>query len=169
MRLILTAMIAFAALVAGNLTASTRAEAASQHAKHRCGPAHTCKANKYARKHAKAHKNRSVAYRSKSARRSARAKSTGGYSGMASWYGGKFHGRKTASGERYNQNALTAAHRTLPFGTKVRVTSSSGRSVVVRINDRGPFIAGRVIDLSRAAASTLGINGVGRVKLTVLN
>ena len=72
--------------------------------------------------------------------------------GMASWYGGKFHGRTTASGERYNMNALTAAHKTLPFGTKVKVTNKkNGKSVVVKINDRGPFIKGRVIDLSRAA------------------
>lgn len=98
------------------------------------------------------------------------AKSSGGYqSGIASWYGGKFHGRQTANGERYNQNALTAAHRTLPFGTRVRVTNTSnGDSVVVRINDRGPFVGGRVIDLSRAAASSIGINGLGRVKLAVL-
>lgn len=90
-------------------------------------------------------------------------------SGIASWYGGKFHGRQTASGETYNQNALTAAHRSLPFGTKVRVTNTStGNSVVVRINDRGPFVGGRVIDLSRAAASSLGIGGLGHVKLAVL-
>lgn len=92
----------------------------------------------------------------------------GGSSGIASWYGGKFHGRKTASGETYNQNALTAAHRTLPFGTRVRVTGANGKSVVVRINDRGPFIRGRIIDLSRAAANSLGINGLGRVKIAVL-
>ncbi len=93
----------------------------------------------------------------------------GGQSGVASWYGGKFHGRKTASGERYNQNALTAAHRSLPFGTRVRVTNTNnGNAVVVRINDRGPFVGGRVIDLSRAAASSIGINGVGHVKIAVL-
>lgn len=90
-------------------------------------------------------------------------------SGVASWYGGKFHGRQTASGEIYNQNALTAAHRSLPFGTKVRVTNTAtGNSVVVRINDRGPFVGGRVIDLSRAAASSIGIDGLGRVKIAVL-
>jgi rare lipoprotein A len=102
-----------------------------------------------------------------------KSKSTGGgssyQSGVASWYGGKFHGRKTASGETYNQNSLTAAHRSLPFGTKVRVTNTNnGDTVVVRINDRGPFVGGRVIDLSRAAASSIGINGLGHVKLTVL-
>lgn len=93
------------------------------------------------------------------------------YAGSASWYGGKFQGRKTASGERFNQNALTAAHRSLPFGTKVRVTNAAtGRSVVVRINDRGPYHGSRIIDLSRKAAQSVGIigRGVGRVKLEVL-
>ena len=75
--------------------------------------------------------------------------------GGASWY--NFAGRKTASGERMNPNAMTAAHRNLRFGTKVRVTNrKNGRSIIVRINDRGPFIKGRVIDLSKAAASRLG-------------
>lgn len=92
-------------------------------------------------------------------------------SGKASWYGGGFHGRKTASGETYNMNSLTAAHRSLPFGTRVRVTNTrTGSSVVVRINDRGPFIAGRIIDLSRAAASQIGLtsSGVAAVKVDVL-
>jgi rare lipoprotein A len=78
--------------------------------------------------------------------------------GHASWYARKFEGRRTANGERYNGHAMTAAHRSLPFGTYVRVTSlSTTRSVVVRINDRGPFVEGRVIDLSYAAASALGL------------
>ena len=92
-------------------------------------------------------------------------------SGPASWYGPGFHGRKTANGERFDQNALTAAHRTLPFGTKVRVTCrTSGKSVTVRINDRGPFHGNRVLDLSRGAASKIGIigAGVGKVKIEVL-
>ena len=90
-------------------------------------------------------------------------------SGGASWYGPGFHGRKTANGERFNAHALTAAHRSLPFGSRVRVTNArTGRSVVVRINDRGPFAGGRVIDLSKAAAQAVGISGVGRVKLTRL-
>src|SRR3954453_4756340 len=90
-------------------------------------------------------------------------------SGGASWYGPGFHGRKTANGERFNTHALTAAHRSLPFGSHVRVTNTrTGRSVVVRINDRGPFAGGRVIDLSKAAAQAVGISGVGRVKLTRL-
>lgn len=92
-------------------------------------------------------------------------------SGRASWYGPGFHGRRTANGERYNQNALTAAHRHLRFGTKVRVTNlRNGRSVVVRINDRGPYAKGRVIDLSAAAAQTIGMieMGVAPVSIEVL-
>jgi rare lipoprotein A len=90
-------------------------------------------------------------------------------SGGASWYGPGFHGRRTASGERFNSRALTAAHRSLPFGSRVRVTNErTGRSVVVRINNRGPFVGGRVIDLSKAAAQAVGISGVGKVKLTRL-
>ncbi|SCY53534.1 rare lipoprotein A [Microvirga guangxiensis] len=89
--------------------------------------------------------------------------------GRASWYGPGFHGRKTASGERFNTNELTAAHRTLPFGTKVRVVNKkTGKSVVVRINDRGPYAHGRVIDLSRASAQAIGITGVGSVTVAEL-
>lgn len=78
--------------------------------------------------------------------------------GIASWYGTRFHGRRTASGERYDMNALTAAHPSLPFGTVVRVRSLvNGRTVDVRINDRGPHIRKRVIDLSRGAAQALGL------------
>ncbi len=89
--------------------------------------------------------------------------------GMASWYGPGFHGRQTASGERFNQNALTAAHRSLPFGTRVRVTNArNGRSVVVRINDRGPHIRGRIIDLSRKAAGVVGLGGTAPVRLDIL-
>ena len=91
--------------------------------------------------------------------------------GMASWYGPGFHGRRSASGEVFNQNALTAAHRTLPFGTQVRVTNlNTGQQVVVRINDRGPYGHGRLIDLSTAAANRIGLRaaGVGRVAIEVL-
>ena len=88
--------------------------------------------------------------------------------GVASWYGGKFHGRKTANGETYDQNRMTAAHRTLPFGTRVEVTNlRNGRSVVVRINDRGPFIKGRIIDVSRRAAGKLGFRNQGITKVRV--
>jgi rare lipoprotein A len=90
--------------------------------------------------------------------------------GVASWYGGRFHGRRTASGERFDLNALTAAHRTLPFGTVVRVRSlDNGREVDVRINDRGPHVAGRIIDLSHAAAKALDLHedGVDEVLLLI--
>jgi rare lipoprotein A len=91
------------------------------------------------------------------------------FSGMASFYGNE-SGSKTASGQRFNQNALTAAHRSLPFGTKLRVTHG-GRSVVVTINDRGPFIRGRVLDLSTGAARAIGLTsaGVGRVTAEVVS
>ncbi len=88
--------------------------------------------------------------------------------GQASWYGPGFHGRTTANGERFDMNAMTAAHRTLPFGTMVRVENlETGRSVTVRINDRGPFIEGRIIDVSRAAAAELDMiaSGVARVRI----
>ncbi|WP_036987538.1 septal ring lytic transglycosylase RlpA family protein [Pseudomonas sp. EGD-AK9] len=88
--------------------------------------------------------------------------------GKASYYGDRHHGRKTASGERFDQHALTAAHRSLPFGTRVRVTNlSNERSVVVRINDRGPFVRGRIIDVSRAAAERLGMLRSGVVPVRV--
>lgn len=88
--------------------------------------------------------------------------------GIASWYGPRFHGKRTASGERFDTNALTAAHKTLPFGTRVRVKSvADGKEVVVRINDRGPHHENRLIDLSQAAARALGIlqQGVAAIEL----
>lgn len=89
--------------------------------------------------------------------------------GEASWYGPGFSGRKTASGERYNQNSLTAAHRSLPFGTTVRVTAlESGKSVIVRINDRGPYSGGRIIDLSKAAAKEIGMIGSGTTEVELV-
>jgi rare lipoprotein A len=91
--------------------------------------------------------------------------------GVASYYAEKYHGRKTASGEAFDMNRLTAAHRTLPFGTRVRVTNlSNGKSVTVRINDRGPFVQGRIIDLSRAAAARIDMvrAGVVKVKIDIL-
>lgn len=82
--------------------------------------------------------------------------------GRVSWYGPGFHGRRTASGERFDRNEMTAAHKTLPFGTLVRVSDpSSGKSVLVRINDRGPYCRGRVLDLAEGAAQRLGIRGHG--------
>ncbi|MGE8496258.1 MAG: septal ring lytic transglycosylase RlpA family protein [Pseudomonas sp.] len=93
-----------------------------------------------------------------------------GYSaeGKASYYGARHHGNKTANGERFDQNALTAAHRNLPFGTRVQVTNlNNGKSVVVRINDRGPFAKGRIIDLSRRAAEQIDMIRAGIVPVRV--
>ena len=92
--------------------------------------------------------------------------------GMASYYGNELAGNRTASGERFDPDQLTGAHRSLPFGSMVRVTNvSNGDSVVVRINDRGPFSRGRVIDISHAAARQIGMHrsGTARVKLALLN
>ncbi len=88
--------------------------------------------------------------------------------GVASWYGPGFHGKKTANGERYNQNALTAAHKTLPLGTVVRVTNlSNDESVTLRINDRGPFKYDRIIDVSRRAARILDMHDAGTATVRV--
>lgn len=85
-----------------------------------------------------------------------------------SYYGAELAGRKTASGERFNPGAMTAAHRSLPFGTKLKLTNlQNGRSVVVRVNDRGPFVRGRMLDVSRGAASALGFVGQGTARLRV--
>lgn len=93
-------------------------------------------------------------------------------SGQASFYGNEFHGRKTANGERFDQAKLTAAHRTLPFGTRLKVTNTeNGKSVLVRVNDRGPFVKGRIIDLSSSAFKTIAsINaGVAPVRIQVVD
>ncbi len=103
---------------------------------------------------------------------SASKRGTGLLRGKASWYGRGFQGKKTASGERFDMHQLTAAHRTLPFGTLVRVREvQSGKEVLVRINDRGPYAAGRLIDLSYEAARQLGMVGSGEaeVELNVEN
>ncbi len=96
--------------------------------------------------------------------------SSAGYSetGVASWYGDDFHGKQTANGEIYNMYAFTAAHKLLPLGTKVRVVNlDNGRSVNLRVNDRGPFVRGRIIDVSRAAASKLGMLNTGTARVRV--
>ncbi|HYW64009.1 MAG TPA: septal ring lytic transglycosylase RlpA family protein [Bradyrhizobium sp.] len=111
---------------------------------------------------AKSHRHHRHAHHAASSSwRDANASIGGGhsFSGMASFYGNE-SGSKTASGARFNQNAMTAAHRSLPFGTRLRVTHG-GRSVVVTINDRGPFIRGRVLDLSTGAARAVGLTGAG--------
>ena len=99
-------------------------------------------------------------------------KNTTSKTGLASYYAHQFHGRKTASGERFNMHAMTVAHKTLPFGTKLKVTcESTGKSVVVKVNDRGPFHGNRVLDLSYGAAKALGTvnKGVSKVKYEILN
>ncbi len=89
--------------------------------------------------------------------------------GVASWYGPGFAGRKTACGERYKPSGMTAAHKTLPFGTAVKVTNlDNDRSIVVRINDRGPYVRGRIIDLSQGAAKKLGVIGTGTANVKVV-
>lgn len=93
-----------------------------------------------------------------------------GYSqtGMISYYGDKFHGRKTASGKRFDKHGLTAAHRSLPFGTRLKVTNlDNGKTVVVTVTDRGPFAHGRILDLSEAAAREIGMMGKGTVKARI--
>lgn len=95
-----------------------------------------------------------------------------GQRGTASWYGANHQGKRTASGEKFNMNALTAAHRTLPMGSMVKVKSlTTGKAVTVRINDRGPFAKGRIIDVSKAAAQKLGFIGRGtdKVEITVVS
>ena len=88
---------------------------------------------------------------------------------VATYYGQEFAGHRAASGEKFNPNGMTAAHRTFPFGTRVRVTNSSnGRSIIVRINDRGPFVKGRAIDLSSGAARAIGMGSTGNVRMEVI-
>ncbi len=102
---------------------------------------------------------------------SQRSSTDSSISGQASWYGAQHHGKKTASGERFNQHALTAAHRTLAFGSKVKVTNTlNNKSITVRINDRGPYSKGRIIDLSRAAAQKIDMinSGVAPVRLQLV-
>jgi rare lipoprotein A len=126
----------------------------------------SAKSRHHHRHHAHHHHSSSHSWRSANAA----VESSGGrsFSGMASFYGNE-SGSRTASGQRFNQNAMTCAHRSLPFGTKLRVTHS-GRSVVVTVNDRGPFIRGRVLDLSTGAARAVGLTGrgVGRVVAEVI-
>jgi rare lipoprotein A (peptidoglycan hydrolase) len=94
------------------------------------------------------------------------------YSGVASWYGPGFYGNLTANGETYRPGTFTVAHRSLPFGTRVRITNlNNGRSAVARVNDRGPYVGGRIVDLGQGIASHLGVtsSGVADVRLEVLN
>lgn len=151
----------------GEVACGGSASKASSKATHR-------KASRSVRSHRVAHashRNARYASRSKPARYASRRTTKRVYSGshamsgMASYY---WQGQQVASGGRFNPNALTAAHKTLPFGTKVRVTNlNNGRSVTVTINDRGPFVRGRIIDLSRRAAGEIGMTGAGVARVAV--
>jgi rare lipoprotein A len=149
------ALIAATLLVGGSVT---EASAKSRHHRHHHHHHHAHHASKAA---GSTWRNANASIGSQSSGR--------GFSGMASFYGNE-SGSKTASGQRFNQNAMTAAHKTLPFGTRLRVTHG-GQSVVVTINDRGPFIRGRVLDLSTGAARAIGLTsrGVGRVTAEVVS
>lgn len=92
--------------------------------------------------------------------------------GQCSWYGAKFNGKKTASGEKFDSNKFTAAHKTLPFGTKLKITNTkSGKSTIVTVNDRGPFVKSRVLDISSAAAQELGVinRGIFTAEIEILD
>ena len=146
------ALIAATFLVGGSVT---EASAKSRHHRHHHHHAH--------------HAGKAAASNWRDANASTGTGSGHSFSGMASYYGNE-SGSKTASGQRFNQNAMTCAHRSLPFGTRLRVTHGS-RSVVVTVNDRGPFIRGRVLDLSTGAARAVGLTGagVGRVIAEVVS
>jgi len=139
------------------------------------GPAHACRStakastthkSSYKTSHMSSKKAVKTAHKSSKKSRSYAHNSSGGsYSGKASYY---WQPQRVASGGWFNPNAMTAAHKTLPFGTKVRVTNrNNGKSVVVTINDRGPYVAGRVIDLSRAAAQAISMTGSGVAPVNV--
>ncbi len=176
MRMFLSAAVAVLGLCLGG---SYQAEARTQWT---CtGPAYVCGTPKLTKWNAPASKSykKSKAYKAKSAKKyktykkvkktyTSKSYSGSNYSGIASYY---WQPQRVASGGWFNPNAMTAAHKTLPFGTRVRVTNRrNGRSVVVRINDRGPYIKGRIIDLSRAAAGKIGMrkSGIAPVTVTVL-
>ncbi len=148
------AFVAATLLVGGT---ATEASAKSRHHRHH-----------HHRHHAQTDTNATADWRNANASMTPTSGTGRSFSGMASFYGNE-SGSKTASGQRFNQNAMTAAHRSLPFGTKLRVTHR-GKSVVVTINDRGPFIKGRVLDLSTGAARAVGLtsSGVGHVTAEVI-
>jgi rare lipoprotein A len=149
------AFVATTLLIGGT---ATEASAKSRHHRH----------HHHHRHHAQTDSNVTSDWRNANASMTPTSGTGHSFSGMASYYGNE-SGSRTASGQRFNQNALTAAHRSLPFGTKLRVTHR-GQSVIVTINDRGPFIRGRVLDLSTGAARAIGLTGagVGRVTAAVV-
>jgi rare lipoprotein A len=150
------------AFVAATLLVGGTATEASAKSRHHHRHAHH-------RHHAQADTNTTSDWRNANASMTPSSGTGRSFSGMASYYGNE-SGSRTASGARFNQNAMTAAHRSLPFGTKLRVTHG-GSSVIVTINDRGPFIRGRVLDLSTGAARAIGLTGagVGRVTAEVVS
>jgi len=158
-------LLAATLLIGGSVT---EASAKSRHHRHH----HIAKHHHHVAKYRHHHVAKASAGSSASSWRAANAAvaSSGGhsFSGVASFYGNE-SGSKTASGQRFNENAMTCAHRSLPFGTKLRVTHG-GQSVVVTVNDRGPFIKGRVLDLSTAAARAVGLTsaGVGHISAEVI-
>ncbi len=159
-----TALIVFAATVVSGGTA-TEASARSYRHHHHHHLHHVARASA----HHVAHASSSSAWREANAAFTSSFGSTRSFSGMASYYGNE-SGSRTASGQHFNQNAMTAAHRSLPFGTRLKVTHGD-RSVIVTVNDRGPFIRGRVLDLSTGAARAIGLigAGVGRVTAEVVS
>src|ERR1700754_86967 len=150
------------AFVAATLLVGGTATEASAKSRHHHRHAHH-------RHHAQADTNATSDWRNANAAMTPSSGTGRSFSGMASYYGNE-SGSRTASGQRFNQNAMTAAHRSLPFGTKLRVTHG-GSSVIVTINDRGPFVRGRVLDLSTGAARAIGLTGagVGRVTAEVVS
>lgn len=151
------AFVAATLLIGGT---ATEASAKSRHHRHY---------HHHHRHHAQADTNATSAWRNANASMTPSSGTGRSFSGMASYYGNE-SGSRTASGQRFNQHAMTAAHRSLPFGTKLRVTHG-GQSVIVTINDRGPFVRGRVLDLSTGAARAIGLTGagVGRVTAEVVS
>lgn len=151
------------AFVAATLIVGGTATEASAKSRHHHRHSH------HHRHHAQADTNSGSEWRNANASMTPSSGTGRSFSGMASFYGNE-SGSKTASGQRFNQNAMTAAHRSLPFGTKLRVTHG-GQSVIVTINDRGPFVRGRVLDLSTGAARAIGLTGagVGRVTAEVVS
>jgi peptidoglycan lytic transglycosylase len=149
------AFVAATLLIGGT---ATEASAKSRHHRHH-----------HHRHHAQTDTNATSDWRNANASMNPTSGGGHSFSGMASYYGNE-SGSRTASGQRFNQNALTAAHRSLPFGTKLRVTHG-GQSVIVTVNDRGPFVRGRVLDLSTGAARAIGLTGagVGRVTAEVVS
>lgn len=151
------------AFVAATLIVGGTATEASAKSRHHHRHSH------HHRHHAQADTNAGSEWRNANASMTPSSGTGRSFSGMASFYGNE-SGSKTASGQRFNQNAMTAAHRSLPFGTKLRVTHG-GQSVIVTINDRGPFVRGRILDLSTGAARAIGLTGagVGRVTAEVVS